>query len=460
MKALLINTPAFQYVEDYDQPEYPHIGLGYIAGWLEKNGVEVGVVDAKLERLGIFGVLERIKKENPEVVGITSMTHDFLEAVKLAKAVKKHNAGIKLVIGGIHATALPLETLKENPEFDFLVYGEGEETFLELIKAVENGKKGDFGRIKGLGFRSGDGGVKINPAREWETNLDKYPMPAWHLFPKCRMYHIATARGCPYSCVFCMRPYGKKVRERSPENVLFEIEHVIRTYEPEIYRFNDETFAFNRERAVKILNGIIERGLQKTKKHASMRANMLDAEILELMKKAGFVYIDLGIETGDEEVLKRIKKGITFQQVEDAVKMIKKAGIKVGGNYIIGHPGETLETARKTIAYAVKLNCDFNAIGLMVPYPKTEVAEMASRGECGYRLLSTNWKDYNKQIGNALELEGIPRKKMEWLQATGYVKIYLYNLRLIELAKFLWHYRNGAFKLLKKMSGGKKKFVF
>lgn len=254
-----------------------------------------------------------------------------------------------------------------------------------------------------------------------------------------------------------MRPYGKKVRERSPENVLNEIDHVIHTYHPMIYRFNDETFAFNRDRAMKIADGIIEKGLSRTRKHASMRANMIDHGLLEKMKQAGFVYIDLGIETGDEEMLNRIKKGVTFEQIKNAVKMVKKAGIKVGGNYIIGHPGETVETAKKTIKFAIKLNCDFNAIGLMVPYPCTEIANMAKKGEWGYKLLSSDWKDYNKQIGNALELETLSRKQMEWLQATGYVKIYLYNLRLLDLIKFLWHYRNGAFKLLKKMFKARKK---
>jgi len=454
MKTVLVNTPAYQQVEDYDCPDYPHIGLGYIAAWLEKHKKDVVVIDTKLERLNIDKTLEKIKDLKPDIVGLTCMTHDFMEAVELAGKIKQFNKKIKTVIGGVHATALPFQTLKEQKEFDFAIYGEGEDTFLELVEALENKK--DLSKIKGLGLRE-NGTIKINQPREFETNLDKYPMPAFHLFPKTKNAHIITARGCPHMCVFCMQPYGRKSRERSAENVLKEMEHVIKTYNPEIYRLNDETFAYNRERAIKILNGIIEKGLDKTKKQASMRANILDLELLKKMREAGFDYIDLGIETGDAEILKAIKKGVTLEQTENSVKLIKQAKIRVGGNYIIGHPGETLETAKKTIKYAIKLNCDFNAIGLMVPYPGTEVAELAKKGEGNYKILSQNWKDYNKQMGNALELTTLSRKQMEWLQATGYVKIYLYNFRLIQLTKFLWHYRTGAFKLLKKLILGKKK---
>lgn len=185
MRVILINTPAFQKIEDYDCPDYPHIGLGYIAAWLEKHNIDVHVIDAKLERLDIPATLDKTKKLNPNIVGITSMTHDFSEAVKLAGDIKKYNNQIKTIIGGIHATALPFETLRDNKEFDYIVYGEGEDTILELVQSLKKNK--GLRNIKGLGYREKNGKIRINPPRTLVKELDRYPMPAWHLFPGLRL---------------------------------------------------------------------------------------------------------------------------------------------------------------------------------------------------------------------------------------------------------------------------------
>jgi len=172
--------------------------------------------------------------------------------------------------------------------------------------------------------------------------------------------------------------------------------------------------------------------------------------LLKKMKKAGFVYIDYGVETGDAGILKRIKKGVTLKQTEKAIKETKKAKIRVGANFIIGHPGETIKTVKKTINYAIKLNADLSAFGIMVPYPGTEVAKIAQKGEWGYKIISNNWSDYNKQFGNALELENIGRKSLERLQALAYLKTYLFNFRIKNLISFIWQYRRAGLRLLLK----------
>lgn len=447
MKTILINTPAAANLEKHDAPNYPHIGLGYIAAFLEQRNEKVEVIDAKLQRLNIAKVMQILRKKEFDLIGITAMTHDIMQAVNLATEIKKVFPNKEIVIGGVHATALPRETLEDYNCFDLAVFGEGEHTFSELIEALSGKKR--FEEVKGLAFRKGKQ-VIVNEKRLWINNLDKLPFPAWHLFPKAKEYHIMTARGCPYSCIFCMSPYGRMIRERSPENTIREIEWVIKTYNPEILKFNDETFGFNPERANKILDLIIERKLTATKKVASMRANKVNFELLKKMKYAGFYYIDYGVESGDRETLIRIKKGVTLEQTENAVKMTKRAGIKVGVNVILGHPYETKETAMKTINYAVKLNGGITAIGIMVPYPGTEVAELARKGEGGYKILSQNWADYNKQFGNALELENLSRAELERLQLIGYLKIYLYNFRFLDLLKFIIKYRKAGFLILKK----------
>jgi len=457
MKVALINPPPATRMEMHDVPDHPHIGLAYLSAYIEKKGISCKVIDAKLEKLDLNETIAKILKGNFDIVGLTAFTHDIKQAVFIAEGIKKANPEIKTVIGGVHATALPKETLESFRAFDFLVHGEGELTFLELINAIAKNRDARYySDINGIAFREGDI-IRMTPFRERIDDLDILALPAWHLFPKTRHYSIMSARGCPYSCIFCMSPYGrKKVREMSPKRVIEELEHTISNYSPERYTFNDETFGFNKERGNQILDSMIEKKFyRETVFDASLRANLVTYDFLKKMKKAGFVMVDFGVESGDAEMLKTIKKGVTLEQTENAVKMAKKAGLKVGVNIIIGHPNETKETAKRTIDYAVKLNGDVTAIGLMVPYPGTEVAEMAKKGEGGYKILSLDWSDYNKQVGNALELKTLSRKEMEKLQMTGYAKILLKNYRFIDFIKFAFKYRKAAFRFLGNYFGGK-----
>jgi len=288
-----------------------------------------------------------------------------------------------------------------------------------------------------------------------EQNLDVLPMPAYDLFPPAKKYQIITARGCPNFCSFCMSPYGRKImRFRSLENVMEELGWIIKTYHPVEIRFNDETFSHDYDRAVKMLNMMMERGFHKqTKFKLSTRANKIDYDLAVLMLKANVGYVEIGVETGDPEIMIKTHKGTTVDQVVNAVLTAKKAGLTVGCGFIIGHPYETKETAKRTMDLMAELNPHVGAVGLMVPYPGTEVYELARQGKAGYKLLSVDWRDYNKQVGNALEMETLSRKEMERLQAYGYLKLYLKNGRYKELAKFMWTYRKAGFYLLKKQFG-------
>jgi len=449
MRCAVVNTPAVRAVESHDLPDYPHMGLGYVAASMRARGLDCEVIDAKLERLSPSSVLRRIAEAPYDIVGFSAMTHEIAEAGKLAGLVKARTPTITTVVGGVHATALPAETLRDFPSFDVLVHGEGEVTLAELVGAIRSGSGLDG--IGGVAYRSG-GDVVVNRSRPWTEDLDVLPFPDYSQFPPCREYHVITARGCPYRCIFCMSPYGRTaVRERSPENVLEELAE-IEEFHPNVVKFNDETFGIDRRRAIRLLDLICKEGLHRTKKVASMRADHVDAELLKKMKKAGFCYVDYGVETGNRDVMLRIRKGLTLERVEEAVRLTKQAGLNVGANFIIGHPGETWETAMQTIDFAVRLNADVNAIGLMVPYPGTEVAEMVKTGQGGYRLLSGNWADYNKQLGNALELTSLSRRQMERLQLIGYLKIPLWNLRILDFLRFCWRNRRTAVAYLKKAS--------
>ena len=457
MKILLINPPAIQTIEEYDEPDNPSISIAYLAGYLRSKNIDVDVIDGKLERLNFEQTIERFKKNKYDIVGLTSYTHDVKNAHKLASLIKQIDKKVLTLIGGVHATAIPVETLEKLPDFDAAIVGEGEYIIYDIAKALEENKS--LKGIEGVYYRE-NGQIIPNPIRMREQNLDVLPLPAWDMFPTAKKYQIIGARGCPNFCSFCMSPYGRKImRFRSPENVIQELEWIINTFHPVEIRFNDETFSHDMERTHKLLDMIIERNLhKKTTFRASTRANKVDYPLLLKIKKANFCYLEIGVETGDPEIIIKTHKGITIDQTERAVKLAKKAGLNVGCGFIIGHPGETKETAQRTMDFMVKLNPTLAAIGLMVPYPGTEVAELAKKGEANYRLLSTDWEDYNKQIGNALEMQNFTRKEMEMMQALGYLKLYYKNYRFVDLAKFMWTYKSAGFMFVKKQLGfGSKK---
>jgi radical SAM superfamily enzyme YgiQ (UPF0313 family) len=449
MKVALVNPPPKKIVEvRYDAPSYPHIGLGYVAGYLESRGLDVSVVDSKLERLSLEDTVYRIVKESPQIVGLTAFTHEIDQAAKVASAIKSRLPGAVMGIGGIHATALPKDTLQRYSVFDVAFHGEGEITFHEFAVAVTHGRSWEG--ISGIAFRSGNT-IAVNPPRDRLTNLDELPFPAWHKFPLAKEYHVITERGCPFSCNFCMRPNGTIVRKRSPESIIEELERVIHNYHPAWVLFCDETFTLDKERVYQILDIMIRRGLhRKIKWYVQTHVNTVDEPILKKMKEAGCYSVGFGIESGNPEILEKTKKGISLQKAVRAVELAKKVGLVTEGYFIIGHPNETPKTIKDTINFAARLNPHLAVFGIMVPYPGTEVYEMAQKGLGGYRVLSSNWSDYNKQIGNALEFTHLDRKRLELYQLRGYMQLYLRNGRFLDLLKFVIRYRNEGLAFLKK----------
>lgn len=452
MKVVLVNPPPRKVVEvRYDTPDYPHIGLGYIAGYLESKGVDVEVIDAKLARLSFDDMVNQICKLNPQIVGLTAMTHEIQQSADAAKEIKRKLPDIIICIGGVHATALPRETLEEFQVFDVVFHGEGEISFYDFISAVRD--RHDLKSVKGIAFRASDN-IIVNPQQNRLIELDLLPFPAWHKFPKAKEYLIMTGRGCPFSCNFCMRPNGTKVRKRSPENVVAEIEKIVKDYKPAQLLFCDETFTIDKKNAHRIMDLMIERGLsEKVKWYVQTHVNTVDEHILEKMRRAGCFSIGFGVESGNPAILKQTKKGITMDAARRAVQLAKKMDIFAECYFIIGHPNETYNTIRDTINFASELNPDRPIFGIMVPYPGTEVWEMAKKGEGGYKVLSAKWSDFNKQIGNALEFQNISRKKLELMQMAGYVWVFLKNFRLRDLTKFIFQYRHEGWAVVKKLCG-------
>ncbi len=438
-EVLLVNPPAEIVRECYDTPDYPAIGIGYVAGYLQSHGVPCAVIDGKLARRTLADVIDEIVERGPRVLGLTAMTHMIVTAHKIAAVVKARSPRTTVVLGGFHGSFLPERTLREFPSFDHIVVGEGEIAFLKLVRAVQAGE--DPSGIQGVASREGEH-VRLNGRGEIPEHLDELGMPAWELFPPAKMYPVMSQRGCPFGCNFCSRPYGRKLRQRSVPHVIAEMKRNIERFGCTVTDFYDETFTVRKDYVADLCRAIVDEGIDRRVRFwAYVHANTIDVPTARLMKAANFTEVGFGVESGNLQIMRRMQKGVGPDDVLRAAGIFREAGLKFGAYFIIGHPHETEAAVRDTIRLAAKVNPDSVAFGLMVPYPGTEIWEMVTRGQGGYKLISVNWEDFNKQIGNALELENLPRKTMERLQLEAYLTVYLRNLRFRELLGAAWSNR-------------------
>ena len=243
-------------------------------------------------------------------------------------------------------------------------------------------------------------------------------------------------RGCPFSCNFCSRPYGQIVRLRSPKLIVDEIEKNQKRYGISYFDFWDETFTVNKPHTQELCREIIKRKLN-IQFFCQTHANTFDLETAKLMKEAGCNHAGLGVESGNDEILIKMKKGAKKENILRARSILKEVGIRTCCFLIIGHPNETYKSIFDTIRFAAKVNCEETAIGIMVPYPGTEIYDMALKGVGGYVKMSFNWDDYNKQLGNAIELKNISRRQLEIFQLVAYFWLYVVNGKWKEIYKMM-----------------------
>jgi anaerobic magnesium-protoporphyrin IX monomethyl ester cyclase len=402
--------------------------------------------------------VEKIIALRPKIVGITSFTHTILTAAAVAEKLKDSLQDVKTVLGGFHATFLPERTLREFSVFDYVIVGEGEIAFLKLVRSLFSGQSCEL--IKGIWLRK-DGQVTNNDRGEIPPTLDELGEPGWHLFEPgimkayCKALPVITQRGCPFGCNFCSRPYGRKVRKRTTSLVVNEIEKNIQRYGVSRFEFYDETFSVNKKMTKFLCKEILKRKLE-IEWICTSHVNTIDKELVRLMKDSGCVDVRLGVESGNVDIINQMNKGITKPRILAVHKMFKDIGLPTTAFFILGHPYETRKTIWDTIKFAIKINAHKTAIGIMVPYPGTDVWDMATKGLGGYKKLSANWRDYNKQLGNAVELEKIGRREIEIAQIIGYSLVYILNLRFRDFFRmFKDNYRLATGILLKIVSGNK-----
>jgi radical SAM superfamily enzyme YgiQ (UPF0313 family) len=456
-KVVLVNPPPFQILEpEYDTPAFGRVGLAYLAGYLRQfDGFDVQIVDAKLERLSFEATMARVLSAEPDVVGLGAFTCEIKPSAHVARLVKAARPRTTTVIGGVHVTAIPEQTLREFPMFDIGVHGEGEVTFHELCDTLRRQaapSPSDVSPdIPGLVVRTASGIVVTRP-RDRIADQDTIPFPAWDLLPKAGQYLLMTQRGCPFNCLFCMNPNGRTARPRSIQNLMDELLMLLDRYQPGDIRFGDELFSVNMDRTHELLDAMIAAGIPKRMTWmAQTHVHFVDLPLLKKMKQAGARRIGMGIETGDAEVLKATGKGSTPEMILRAGAAAKEAGLPIETYFILGHPNETLDSMKRTVDLAVKLNPETPIFGIMVPFPGTEVGRLAAAGEAGYRLKSTDWDDYDKQIGGALEFANLSRNRIERLQMWAYFKVFLSNGRYLDLVRFCWRYRREGLVLVRKI---------
>ncbi len=453
LKITLLQPPPREIKQSHDANAYPSLGLGYLAAYLEREGFDnILVIDGRMENITPADTVKDIVEFKPDILGITAKTHEISHAAEIAEKIKAVLPETIIIIGGCHITAEPTSTLKRYLSFDYGIISEGERPLLEICNRVKSNK--ELLNIPGIAYRK-KSEIILNPQLPFMEDLDSLPFPAWHLFRKRRhSYMVFGSRGCPYNCLFCMRVMGQTPRLRSAENIIAEIDWLVKEFQIVAFDFEDETFGLKKDIAFKICDLLIERGYHKRLIWtANLRANLTDEKLLIKMKEAGCVRVAIGVESGNPEILKVIGKGISIEQIKNAFSLTRKVGIESVALMILGHPNENYSSAIDTIRLATKLNATSISIGIMVPYPGTEIRKLALEGKGGYKLLSSDWDDYDKYLGNALELENLTRKQLERLQIWGYLRFYLFNFRFYDLFQFVKNHFNEAILLTKKLFG-------
>lgn len=394
-KFVLLVIPSFENAyhsfQDFAAYAIP-TGLVSIAAILENNGFKVKIIDGDAEGLSFDEILSRTIAERPDYVGSTTMTAIMDVSSEFYSKLKRELPDVKIIVGGPHVSALPVRTLRECTSIDIVVKGEGDETITEVMTALEE-KQGpkDLSLMRGIAYRR-KGEIFETPDRGLLKDLGVLPIPAYHLL-KYNLYRsygwnkwvsgyrsplgsIFTGRGCYGKCNFCATKvmFGNRIRYFPVERIKNEIDLLVNKYKIRVLYFQDDTFTASRLMVNEICDYIIKKGYNKKLEiMVSSRPDTIHFPTLRHMREAGIKWICFGVESGNQRILNRMGKNITLTQIREAFKKANEAGLFVAGNYMIGHLGETYDTALDTINLACELRQDYISFAIAIPLPGTEL---------------------------------------------------------------------------------------
>lgn len=386
MKITLIE-PKSPGVHVYSRYKLPRLGLPLLGALVQRElGIRPTIYVQEISGLDWDDIL------SSDLVGISTITPTANEAYSILDRIKRASR-VPVVMGGPHVTFLPEEALEKGA--DFVVRGEGEMAFLELVRALMEGRD-DFHQVKGLSFKDG-GKVVHNPPQPPLHNLDELPWPDLTLikdFHKIRILPIMTSRGCPYNCKFCSvtKMFGRRYRFRDTEDVLQELEKLHSMNPKATIFFYDDNFTAHVKRTKALLQGIIDRGI-RIRWTAQARVEIYrDEELLDLMEKSGCLFLYLGLESINPRTLESYRKEQTVQDIAEAVKALHRHGIRVHGMFVLGSDDDDLRTIRETVRFARSMKLDTVQFLVLTPLPGTETFDELMREG---RIFITDWSKYS-----------------------------------------------------------------
>lgn len=451
LRVLLVNPKSKLPI---DTRTSPSMGLAYLGAVSLQRGDVVRVWDGDVEREPLSAAVAAFR---PHLVGITANTTQIKAAWAAAREVKAVQ-DVPVVLGGPHPTVLPDESASR-PEVDLVVRSEGEATWVELCRVLEEAGIAEhpFGEVRnrvaealsgvlGITYRTPAGEVRSTPDRPTIADLDDLPWPAWHLF-KLDLYTnlqptldhvegyslpILTSRGCPYRCAYCSQIMERRWRMRSAESVVAEWRWLVQEMRAGEIGVLDDSFNINRQRVLAICDLLIAGDLNHVPwiMINGIRANLADEELLGRMRQAGCIRTAFGVESGNQEVLDRIiHKQLTLDQIRAAFRAARKVGMETIGFFIIGMPGETEETMEDTIRFACELDPVVANFSMATPFPGTELYEMVKREGT---LLAQDWDDFVFFEGKArFEMPNLPAVLVERKWKEAYRRFYMRPKRIL-----------------------------
>ena len=433
MVKLLLIQPNYRSIYSYAgsktaTPIYPPLGLAYLAAVVREKGHDVKILEANAHDLTHEQIKKEIEEYSPDFVAMTGSS-SMMDEIKKLCAILPENS--KVIFGGIHASSMPDEVMKEYHVIDFLVRGEGEEAILGILE----GKP--LKKILGVSYRDKKGKVIHNKDAPFIEDLDSLPFPARDLLPmnkyfsfEARKYpidYVVSGRGCPYRCIFCADfiTSGRKMRARSAVNIVKEIQHLVDKYGVQEIDFQDDNFTLYADRVKEFCDLMIQTGLNKKvlwKVANGVRCDKLTLPMLKSMKEAGCYMLSLGIESGNQEILNKMRKAEKLEDIQNAAKWCAEAGIQTRGLFIFGLLGENRQTMEDTINFAKSLPLDTATFHVCIPMPKTEYWEIIKREG---QLLDVGWDKYTAYSEGAFKHGEVTPELMSEMQKKAYKEFYL-----------------------------------